>query len=370
MNLLVDDMVSNLGNIFHQSLVLRLILKAGRKRMFGTTSIGALGGALVLGMIAAEPANATLALTPDGIADGFTLTTFVSGYNFGGIFGPLAQGILPNGNVITGSRGDDKIYVFKDVDNQALADAVSATPYTFLTVNPYYAMTTAGGQAYGAQLQGAQYEHFNSDGTHSPISGLTATNFLGMWGNPINGHIISSANQGLIDIDPVAGTFRVIAANPGADGVSVSPDGKTLYAAINQGGPNNGNILAYDIATGALLHTYSGNGHRPDGTGVITGGKFNGFIIVNDSDGTVGLIDPTTGIEDIIASGGTQGDFVSPDTNNGTLFLSQLERVDRLICPADSTCSPITPQVPEPASITLLGGALLVFGTLCRRILG
>jgi hypothetical protein len=46
----------------------------------------------------------------------------------------------------------------------------------------------------------------------------------------VNGHIIAAANQGLIDIDPVAGTFRVITSNPGADGVSVSPDGATLYA--------------------------------------------------------------------------------------------------------------------------------------------
>ena len=167
--------------------------------------------ALAAMVLASGQAHATLALTADGVADGFTLTTFVSGYNFGSIYGPLGQGILPNSNVVTGSLGDDRIYVFKDVDNQTLANAVSATPYTFLTGNPFYATTTAGGQAYGAQILGsAPYEHFNTDGTHSPIPGLTATNMNGVSGNPVNGHIIASANQGLIDIDPVAGTFRVI----------------------------------------------------------------------------------------------------------------------------------------------------------------
>jgi len=307
--------------------------------------------------------NATLALTPAGVADGFTLSTFVSGYLFGGspLYGPLAQGILPNGNVVTGSRGDGKIYVFTDTDNQLLANALSATPYTFTTGNPNYAMTTAGGQAYGAQIQGnAPFELFHNDGTHTPIPGLTATDNLGMWGNPVNGHIIAVGNQGLIDIDPIAGTFRVIGPNPGADGVSVSPDGSTLYVAAG------GNILAYNIATGALLHTYSGNGHAPDGTGVITGGLFNGDIVVNNNDGTVGLIDVTLGTETIIAAGGSRGDFVSPDTSNGTLFLSQIEEVARLGCgPGCSIGS--GGSAPEPATLALLGVGLAGLAAMRRR---
>src|ERR1700675_3485779 len=109
--------------------------------MFRLTA--ALGGVvLAVGLTAADPAQATLGLTLDGITDGFTLSTFVSGYNFGGNYGPLAQGIAPGGNVITGSVGDAKIYVFNDVDNQTLASAISAAAYSFTTGNPNYAMTT------------------------------------------------------------------------------------------------------------------------------------------------------------------------------------------------------------------------------------
>ena len=71
-----------------------------------------------------------------------------------------------------------------------------------------------------------------------------------MWGNPITGHIEASSGAGLIDIDPLAngglGSFRVINASGDGDGVSVSPDGKTVYS-------EQGNIQGYDIATGTQV---------------------------------------------------------------------------------------------------------------------
>jgi len=103
-----------------------------------------------------------------------------------------------------------------------------------------------------------------------------------MWGNPTNGHLISSSSQGLIDIDPIAGSFRVINAGVNPDGVTVSPDGTVAY--VEAGGA----IQSYNIATGALLRTFA-TGHSPDGTGVISGGLFNGDVIVNNNDGTVGF---------------------------------------------------------------------------------
>jgi hypothetical protein len=314
------------------------------------------------------PAHCALSLTQAGIDAKFTLTSFVSGYNFG-IYGPLAQGIAANGNVITGSVGDGKIYVFHDVDGQTLASAVSATPYTCQTANCNWAMATAGKQVYGAQEFGGVYEHFASDGSFSPIPNLETANLrslLGMWGNPVNGHIISASNRGLVDIDPIAGSFRVINPLLFPAGVSVSPDGSIAYVT------NSGAVQSYSIATGALVNTFFIN-HAPDGTGVIFGGPLNGQVVVNNNDGTVALLDPGKPNGDpkqfiIIASGGTRGDFVSADTNNGTLFLSQNEQVARLTCGAG--CS-IGAPIPEPATAVLFAagitGLLLVRGRTRKR---
>jgi hypothetical protein len=313
------------------------------------------------------PAQASLILTTAGVNDGFTLTTFVSGYN--AQYGPLAQGIAPNGNVITGSLLNSRIYVFNDVDGQTLASAVTSVPFTVQTGNPNWAMTTAGGQVYGAQAGGGVYEHFASDGTFTPIPNLQAAGVfdnLGMWGDPVNGHIITASNKGLIDIDPIAGTFRVINSRLFPDGVTVSPDGTIAYV------ENGGAVQSYNIATGALIATFL-TGHSPDGTGVISGGQFSGDVIVNDNDGTVGLLDPTKPNGDpsqfvIIANGGTRGDFVSADTSNGTLFLSQNEEVERLSCgPNCSIGSTGGSTTPEPGTWGLFGAGLSTLAVLRLR---
>ena len=165
-----------------------------------------------------------------------------------------------------------------------------------------------------------------------------------MWTNPVNGHILSNSALGLIDIDPTTGNFFVI-NGAGGDGVSVSPDGKTAYS-------EQGSINGYTIApNGAQVFNSGFQFPSPDGTGVISGGNFNGDIIVNDNSGSIFLLDPSTNLSTEIASGGTRGDYTQVDQTNGSLLLDYSDIVARLTCP---NCSFVPPSTPEPATWAMM----------------
>ena len=77
--------------------------------------------------------------------------------------------------------------------------------------------------------------------------------------------------------------------------------------------------------------------------------------------GSVGLLNPLNPNQYvIIATGGSRGDFISPDTSDGSLFLSYQDQVVRLSL-ADPAVSP------EPASVGLFGIGCLAMGLMYRR---
>ena len=300
-----------------------------------------LAGSLALlgGLALANPANATLALTPDGIADGFTLTTFATTNpgNTGCCAGPFGVAVNGAGNVLV-NTGSGTLYVFADVDGQTPGSAL----FTQSSNNYVGAFTASGGVVYGATF-GGNYESFNPDGTvaNANVFPLLANkSYLGMWTNPADGHIISNSALGLIDINPATGNYTVITSSTG-DGVSVSPDGKTAYS-------EQGSINGYDIATGTEVYSSGSQFPSPDGTGVITGGLFNGDIIVNDNSGSIYLLNPVTNISDMIATGGTRGDYTQVDRTNGTLFLDYSDIVARLACPNCRSRRPSPNRQPGP----------------------
>jgi hypothetical protein len=327
----------------------------------GTGFIGAL---VVAGMVAqAAPVQANpLTLTNAGTTLGFTLSIFAitnPGYN-SCCNGPFGLTVTQTGHVIASVNGTGTRYQWNDVDGQTLASALSSHASDSSTT----AYANAGGVAYGSQ--GGRFVQFNGDGSVNHIlTGVTATPYLGMWGNPVNGHIIATSSSGLIDIDPLAnggnGSFRVINASAFGDGVSVSPDGTIAYLA-------NGNVVVYNIATGAVITTENAGCSGLDGTGTISSSNvLNGQIVANCNDGTVTLINPLTNTFQVIASGGFRGDYVAPDITNGTLLLDASDVIYRLSCGPNCVIGTGPTTLPEPTSMVLLGSGLVGLAAGLRR---
>jgi len=356
------------------------------------TVAGALLLALPLG------AMAQMTLTPAGQAAGFTLTTFASGLpNFGaGSEGPFGTASTSDGHILVDSSPNSTIYVFADTDGQTPASALSKTTFASFAT----ALTNSNGTIFGSGGLGAlggSNSHFGPDAyqllkfsntgvaTVIDTSPLTNMSGAGLATDFVNGHILTQQATGFIggspggipqtealyDYDPATNTARLIttysAVTSMGDGVVVSADGKTVYVAFKGTDPVNttltGAISGWDLATRDPVFTMSIPG-TPDGMGIIQGGRFSGDLVSNNNDGTVDLIDPTTGSITMIASGGSRGDYTGQDLLNGSLFLSQTDSILRLSC--GTGCSfggggggGGGGGVPEPATLGLLGLGLL-----------
>jgi hypothetical protein len=311
--------------------------------------LGIVAGVSVAALAIASPKAHALVLTPAGIADGFTLNEFVSGFPNSGLFGvgPLGMAVNSAGNVIVNSGADGLNYVFKDVNGQTVGDALSSTPSPGFP--PAYAFSngsvwgSTGFSPHSGNPADALVK-FNNDGTVNTIySNIPVTN--GLWTNPVNGHLLGAGCSGIIDID-VSGatpTFRVV-TSADSDGVTVSPDGKTVY---------DTRVARYDIATGTLVYGPF-SVPAPDGMGVISGGALNGDIVVNSNEGSVYLLD-AKGNATIIADGGSRGDYTSPDRTDGSLLLTQTDSIWRLSIKGGTIGGgPGGPSVPEPSTWAMM----------------
>ena len=108
-----------------------------------------------------------------------------------------------------------------------------------------------------------------------------------------------------------------------ADGLTISGDGRTLYAAVGRE-----HVLGFDTTTKAQAFD-SGTISFVDGPALGIG-SLAGKIFANVNDGTVWEVDLATSSQTLIASGGSRGDLVAVDPSDGTLLLTQTDRILRL----------------------------------------
>jgi hypothetical protein len=295
-------------------------------------------------LVATQPAQAVLNLTPAGVADGFHLDSFVTGFGqsvFG--VGPLGMAVTNDGHVLVNAAGGDGVnYVFNNVNNQTVANHLGGTTAAFYPA----AYAVSGGNVWGSTgFNGAQLTRLNNDGSVAATFDIPV--WLGLWTNPANGRLLGQGPSGIVEVNvsnPNAPTFRVVAAAGCCDGVTVSPDGTVVYST---GTPSTG-IQGYRISDGALVYDGPVIGGS-DGMGIISGGPLNGDILANTNFGELWLIDPDDNSQTLIASGGTRGDYTAPDGKNG-LFLTQSTEILRLSLESGT----ISGSVPEPSTWAMM----------------
>ncbi|WP_435011411.1 PEP-CTERM sorting domain-containing protein [Tundrisphaera lichenicola] len=301
-----------------------------------------IASAIVIGV--SWNAQAGLTLTTDGIAQGFSLSTFASGFPTNGIAGPLGIAFLPAGKVMV-ADGAGNVRVFaSDSDGQF---AGSAPVGQFYGANNAVALTTLGSSIYMTRQGIGDVVQLNADGTFNQgiVGGIPAA--TGMIADPFTGHLfVGSVSNGLIyEVDPLAKTTSVFysSGTDNVDGLSLSVDGKVLYAAENK----TGHIIGISTLTGAKVFDSGAIGVGIDGTAVGTG-SLSGNIFANFNDGKVIEINLKTLAQTTIATGGSRGDFVTVDPN-GTLLLTQTDSIIRLTAPSGGGFA-----VPEPSSVAML----------------
>lgn len=297
----------------------------------------------LLGTLAlAVSANAQLMLTSNATTAGFGLSTFA--FNFptislpSGSLGPV--GITFNNGRVLVAGVPGSVYVF--ANNTDGKNAVTDTLFT-RNYGSADGLATSNGHIYLTQQVNGKLIEINSDGTFNQNI-LTATTAEGLAVNASNGHLFLStlnSNQ-ILDVDPIAKTSTLF-ANTFADGLTT--DGSNLYAAVGNA------VLGYRISDKSIIYNSGVINGGPDGVAVGTG-SLAGNLFVNTNNGNVIEINIATNVRTLIAQNGSRGDFVTVDPN-GTLLLTQSDRILRLTAP---TGGAFGPSVPEPGLIALLSG--------------
>ncbi len=335
-------------------------------KLSGTLWVGACAGAFLLA--ASGPAMAALTVTPAGASNGFSITTFTT-LPQNGPYGAWGSALLANGDVVVNgynpaNLGQTVNFVFTDVDGHNVGQALSTQPWN--DGNYASGLVALNGVVYGTHYSDNTTRIVNANGSEGAI--ISNVGRGGIGASQARNSLLVATDQGIQEIDLTnanPNTNHRIVTGAYADGVTVSADGTVVYGEIS------GHIIGYNIATGAQVFDSGGIG-SPDGVGLITSGVLAGYLIVNDNNGIVSMINPATNVLTVIANGGSRGDYVGFDTSNGTLFLSQSDSLLRLSLAGGTIGSGgggTGGAVPEPASWAMLivGFGMIGAGLRHRR---
>jgi hypothetical protein len=294
-----------------------------------------------------------LHLMPDAAARGFLLTTFATGFPVSTAPGPIGAVFRPDGAVLWSDHDTGGIYLFPNS-----ADGQTATTVPLVATYPgasalarlpgprYFLAAQASGKVLELTADGALVQEIATVAHVTamvPVLASPATPAL------TNHLLVSQAGgspNGIFDVDPVARTATLFSSNA-ADGLVITPDGKTLYMASGPG------LRGLDVPSKTIVFETD----LPGADGVALGqGALTNKVYVNCTPGQLWEVDVTTTNKVLIADCGTRGDFAIAACD-GSLFITQSDRVKRLRL-AGASWYGGCPTGPVTLTFTRVGGAL------------
>ncbi|MEP6754509.1 MAG: hypothetical protein ABJA67_03325 [Chthonomonadales bacterium] len=298
-------------------------------------------------------ASAQLNLTAYGSLRGFTISMFADKFPSSSNIGPLGIGFNGDGSVIVSDYPGNVRVFATDTDGQ---HANLVAPTSSSSVSNTVDIADAGGKHYITSQSAGTVRLLSNSGVLGAIVASGMVHPTGLATNPNNGHLFVSTYDGgnIWDLDPIAQTFTTFKGTS-ADGLST--DGTTLYAEVN------GHILGYNIATTNQVFDSGFLNCGADGT-ALGSGSLAGYLYVNCNNGLFKEIKLSDSSINDIANGGTRGDFVRVDPNNGTLLITQSNEIDRLIAPSGGGFG----ETPEPGvTASLIGVGVCASGLMFRK---
>lgn len=275
--------------------------------------------------------STTMTLSGSAAAAGYALTNFATGFPTLSTVGPLGIGFLANGSVMVGDyQGNVRVF---STDNDGQAAGAAPVGQNYGQANPL-GIAQVGQTFYLAEQSAGYIIQVNPDGGYNQTI-VSMPGATGLTASP-DGHLFCSASGGIWEVDPVAKT-RTLFVSDGADGLGVSGNGAILYAEVG------GHIIGYNIASRARVFDSGLIANNPDGMALGVG-ALAGTVFVNTNGGTVVRVDLATDAQTVIASGGSRGDFVAVDPTDGTLLLTQSDRILRLTAPLGSGFGRVVPN--------------------------